>query len=324
MMERDDDLLLILFALLASDADDEFASELVNRAIRRWSQRKERHWSPELEELVMMWPRGRSRSRQRRMEEAREVAQSVVDGFRSGFAESIRGTLNGLDERLAELKANADRAREFARATDARLTERASELHTFFWAVSSGVDVAETELVRFIPSRMFVDDPLPHHDSLLRLARALHRFAETLDLAPAEELPEESGSWWKKLFFRTKEVATHPEVLAALEAGKRALQGACDKPQAEVNKNQAEAAAALIQSLDATACACVQLGSLLLIKTKDSNSNTALICRTLSPEELKRLEERQTVLSDPSRILEWLESGGALPGKRARKRKSTR
>lgn len=323
-MERDDDLLLILFALLASDADDEFASELVHRAMRRWSQRKERHWSPELEEMLMMWPRGKSRSRQRRMEEAREIAQSVVEGFRSSFEPRIREEVGEVRDAVAELHTQVAATAERAGATEERLTERASELHTFLWAASAGVNLAETELVRFVPSRLFVDDPVPDSPALSRLVDALRTFAEALDLAPAEQLPDESGSWWKKLFFRTKEVATHPEVLSALQAGKRALHGVCEKPQADVNKSQAEAAAALIKALNDTSCACVQLGSLLLIKTKDSNSNTAVICRTLSPEELRRLEERQTVLSDPSRILEWLEAGGALPGKRTKRRRVVR
>ena len=312
MMERDDDVLLMLLAILASDADDDFTAELLHRTMKRWAHRRERSWSPELEELFMMLPRRGSRTR-RRMEEARGIAQSVVDGFQSAFEPRVREDLGHVREAIDGLSAQVKDATGRVVATEQELVGARSELHAFLWATSCGVNLAEAELVRFVPSRLYVGDPLPDSDRLARLVEALRRFAGTLDLLPSEELPEESGSWWKKLFFKTKELATHPEVRDTLEAGKRALHGACEKPQADVNKCQAEAAAALIAALKETKCACIQLGSLLLIKCSDADSNTAVVCRTLTPEELRRLEEKQTVLSDPSRILAWLESGEALP-----------
>ncbi|WP_143076067.1 hypothetical protein [Stigmatella erecta] len=81
-----------------------------------------------------------------------------------------------------------------------------------------------------------------------------------------------------------------------------------DKPQAEANKAQAEGASALISSLANVRNACIQAGTLLIIKRTLPDGESFILTRTLTIGEVKALEENQGMLGRPDRILEWLQS----------------
>lgn len=137
---------------------------------------------------------------------------------------------------------------------------------------------------------------------------AVERLFDPLGFERSYELPDESGSWWKKLLLRTKGFFASADVQKRLRTAEGALEAHyLDKPQAEANHLQAGAAAPLITALGTTPNACIQVGTLLLVKaTKDGQS--AVITRTLTKEELRRLEENQAMLKRPDQVLEWLET----------------
>lgn len=64
-----------------------------------------------------------------------------------------------------------------------------------------------------------------------------------------------------------------------------------------------QAASSIISSLSETTMACVQAGSLLVVKAT-TNDNSAVVVRTLTPLELKHLEENQSLIRKPEKILE--------------------
>jgi hypothetical protein len=120
------------------------------------------------------------------------------------------------------------------------------------------------------------------------------------------EFPSEQGSWWKQIFYRTKDAVSQKGVQKRLEKVERAVKANyLDKPQAEANAHQAVAVSSLINALKEIPNACIQVGSLLVVKTGDDNKSIVL-ARTLTAEELKRLKENQSMLRHPDLILEWL------------------
>jgi hypothetical protein len=157
---------------------------------------------------------------------------------------------------------------------------------------------------------LFLGDPVPDEASRKYVLSSLEDFLEIFQIERSSELPDESGSWWKRLLFRTKTLLTHDEVQDRFRKAEEALEAKyLDKPQAEANSLQAGAAAQLITALDSTHNACVQVGSLLLVKATDANGKCAVIARTLTSDELRRIEENQAILKRPEEILEWLGGG---------------
>lgn len=184
------------------------------------------------------------------------------------------------------------------------------DLRSFVWAASVGADISAIKMVRYIPVRVYLKDTTPDAKIPERIVQFILNIAETMGFEKAEEFPEESGSWWKRLFLKTKEALTHKEVTDRLDKAERAAElKYLDKPQAEANKSQAEAASSLISALKETNNACVQAGSLLIVKATSADGNSCVLARTLTLTELKWLEENQALLRDPQQILEHLQRG---------------
>ena len=160
---------------------------------------------------------------------------------------------------------------------------------------------------RFIPVRLFLADPLPEERDLDLLVHSIQRLGETFGFAMAEEFPPESGSWWKRFILKTKDVLTHRELTSRLKKAEKAVESAyLDKPQAEANHHQADAAASVIASLQNTPNACVQVGTLLVVKATDENGYSGVFATTLSVSDIKRLESDRSVLRQPQRVFQWL------------------
>lgn len=308
-MTPEDDVMMFLLGLLTAQEDDDQIRHMAYRYLRRHAMRQERAWGPELEELFMMLERGpRPRSRERRMSEAREIAESVLAGFRTSFESVINNRIGEIDSALTNVSTGQD-------ALVRSVAALGSELHLSQWAISCGVDFGKARLVRYVPVRVYLSDPVPEKPQLDKLIRALEELARSLGLIKAEELPEESGSWWKRIFWKTREALNHEEVRKRLEKAERAVEIATlDKPQADANKAQAEAAACVMDKLHDITAACLQFGSLLIIKTTKASGESIMVSRTLTPVELKELEENQTLLGQPSQILEWLECNAGKKG----------
>jgi hypothetical protein len=304
MERKEDDLLLLVLALvLGRDDDEPFADELFHRLRRRG--RFHELQDPELEylfERAFRHPR-----RPRRLEEAREIANSVLDGFRQGFQERVEKQIAEIGERVASIETSHGELAETVERRHEEQVASAYGLHEFIWFMTSGADVMNAKTTRYIPLRLFLGDPLPDEAARQRIVSAVEELVEPLGFERSYELPEESGSWWKRLLLRTKGVFTNEEVQRRLRTAEKALEVTClEKPQAEANHLQAGAAAQLITALGSTPNACVQVGSLLLVKATDHDGKCAVMARTLTTDELRRIEENQAILKKPEEVLEWL------------------
>lgn len=103
---------------------------------------------------------------------------------------------------------------------------------------------------------------------------------------------------------RTKDAVTQPEVVERLKKVERAveIQG-LHKPQSEINKNEAEAVAALLKALEHVPTAAIQAGAILLIKTSNPHNGPCIQVRTLTQRELTHLEKDQKLMASPHDIL---------------------
>ncbi len=121
----------------------------------------------------------------------------------------------------------------------------------------------------------------------------------------AEYLP----SWWQRLGYSVRSAFTRPAITNRLRKAERAVEATyLDRPQAEANQLQANGAASVIGSLSTANNACVQVGSLLVVKATAADGTSVVVARTLTQMELDDLSKNQTVLKDPATILEFLQS----------------
>lgn len=276
-------------------------------------------WGPELDEMLEYALHRPSR----RYIDGRNlegITRGLMREFTSHIERNIEKSNNNISEKVTEqsnklisqidsLVNNQEKIFDDIKEQEKQLNSSKGELHNFIWLSSVGADFKNTKIKRYIPARIYISDPVPNKDTLKNLTERLEKFVELIDFELTDDFPEEKGSWWKRFFFKTKEMLTQDEVLQRVDSAEKALKlKHLDKPQAEANKMQAEAASQLIASLKDTSAACVQVGSLLLIKAPNNNGDSAIFSRTLTEKELKELEENQSILGKPEKVLDWLQS----------------
>jgi hypothetical protein len=83
---------------------------------------------------------------------------------------------------------------------------------------------------------------------------------------------------------------TRPAIATRLRKAERAVEATyLDKPQAEANHFQAIGAASVIGALAGADNACVQVGSLLVVKATAADGKCVVVARTLTTDELDDL-----------------------------------
>jgi nucleoside 2-deoxyribosyltransferase len=162
-----------------------------------------------------------------------------------------------------------------------------------------------------VPIRAYLADDDPKKAE--QFAKAIALFKEALDLVVVDDPPAESGSWWKRWLTTTRDLASQPEVAERLRKAERALEmQTLHKVQSEVDKNQAEAAQALIASLAGIDNAAIQVGSLLIVKTT-TEKGPKLAVRTLTQNQLSLLEKNSDLFKQPEEIIRLLSEGTEPP-----------
>lgn len=186
------------------------------------------------------------------------------------------------------------------------------ELHNYLIYQYLGEDLSSIKLDRFIPVRVYLSDE--NETDIRKVSDAIDKLLAAFGFEFSDDFPAEKGSWWKKWFAKSREVATQPEVADRLEKIERALDlKGLHKPQAEVDKAQAEAIATLTAATKDIPNVAIQAGSILLVKTTDGNQSPCLQVRTLSTKELIYLENNQHLLCKPATVMESLSKGTNHP-----------
>lgn len=282
--------------------------------------RETQFWDPELDHLLEYALHRPSRYREDRelvsvtrglMREFTDHIERNIEKSNSDLKKQISGIgdqSSHLEKKIASIKGSHTELAREVKEHGIEITLSKGELHNFLWLSSVGADLKQSKAQRYVPAKVYIADPVPDRSELNNITERLNALAALLGFDLTDDLPEENGSWWKKIFYKTKEFLTHDEVLERVESAEAALKlKHLDKPQAEANKAQAEAASQLITALKDTSAACVQVGSLLLVKAPNNNGDSAIFTRTLTTKELKELEENQSILGQPEKVLEWLQ-----------------
>ena len=177
----------------------------------------------------------------------------------------------------------------------------AAELHHWLAIQSLGLDLSNVKIPRFIPMRVYLSD-VPD-EGVEGIVAAIGEFINAFGFEVTDAFPEVRGSWYKKWFAKTIEVASQPEVEKRLSKIERAVElRGLGLPQAEIDERQASAVSALINAIGPIPSAAIQSGSILLLKLTVDGQATIQV-RTLSQREMIVLENHQDLLDSPKDIL---------------------
>ncbi|OSM02266.1 putative anti-sigma-factor antagonist [Magnetofaba australis IT-1] len=233
----------------------------------------------------------------------------------------LREFVHNLEQRVGETQNDARRQHDLSKErmlslSDSidRIEERQNStnkvLHNYLIYQHLGDVLNSVKLDRFIPVRVYLSDD--NEADVRKVSSAIDKLLGAFGFEFSDDFPAEKGSWWKKWFAKSTEVATQPEVTDRLEKIERALElKGLHKPQSEVDKAQAEAIAALTAATKDIPNVAIQAGSILLVKTTDGNSGPCLQVRTLSTKELIYLENNQHLLCKPETVMQSLSHGSS-------------
>lgn len=131
-------------------------------------------------------------------------------------------------------------------------------------------------------------------------------FLKTKKLNVETELPDEKGSWFKRLFAKTQDLTTSEEFKEKIGEAEYGLKlHTITKQQSEIDKNQAEAVSKIIDSVKDIQNAAIKIGSILIVKTTVSHIPNIAV-KNLSLKEMIELENKPSLLRSPIDLLEKL------------------
>ena len=190
------------------------------------------------------------------------------------------------------------------------LTQKNADLsagtHEWLAIQSLGIDSAEVKISRFVPLRAYLSDT--PEGTIENVSDAIGDLLKAFEFEISDDFPPIIGSWYKKWFANTKDIATQPEVIKRLEKIERAVElKGLGQPQADIDKTQSQAIASLLEAVEKIPNAAIQAGSIILVKTTLTSGPTIKV-KTLSQRELIHLENNQKLLLSPADLLENLSS----------------
>ncbi|GAA4533939.1 hypothetical protein GCM10023192_28070 [Amycolatopsis samaneae] len=133
--------------------------------------------------------------------------------------------------------------------------------------------------------------------------RATLAVLDVFGIEVTDERPPVIGSWFKVMLGRTKKALTSAEMADVMTRLERAIEmPVLHKPQAEIDAARADAVAKLITALGSERNACIQAGSVFLLKV-----DGAIVSRNLSQRDLAFLERNSRLLGSPREVLAALD-----------------
>ncbi|QDT53609.1 hypothetical protein Pan44_16310 [Caulifigura coniformis] len=202
-----------------------------------------------------------------------------------------REAYRSLDERLSNLAASTQQLQ--------------ADAHAIFAVQSMGIDLDEVRIHRFLPVRVYVDREDP--EAVAEVERAVNDTLDAFGLDVADEFPPQQGSWFKKWFARSKEIATSEEMKDVGRKMKRAAElHGMERMQAEINEIQANAIATLTDKAKEFDNAAFQCGTALVVVTTDDAGRKNTVGVTLTAAQAIALENNQQLLYSPGTLLRQL------------------
>ena len=137
-------------------------------------------------------------------------------------------------------------------------------------------------------------------------------FFETAGFEISEEGRIKQGSWFKeKVVYKIRNVFRSKETKEIFDKTKKAIElQQIEVHQSQANKNNAEAAAALLTAVKDVPFFATKMGSLVIIKTTDQNGKEQVITRLLTTEENIFCDKNPEILNNPIELLNSLNNNG--------------
>lgn len=154
--------------------------------------------------------------------------------------------------------------------------------------------------VQVLPVRYYIDTD--DRSVAVEVEGALELLLESYGFRVEMPYRVETGSFFRKVFYSSRERLTPEEVAASLAkieraAGVRAL----DLPQSQVDANRADGVAKLLAALERSPSAVIQIGSILLVKVEGTP-----VVMNLTPQELAELERAPSLFRTPHEVLDFI------------------
>ena len=221
-----------------------------------------------------------------------ENLKSAV-GFQRGVIDDLRDACHDLAKMIKGLEKS--------------LNETTSDLETMIWLSQSGHNLDDVPLRRPAPVRIFVGDPVPHVGALHRLSKAVVLLASDLGYDVSRDYEAQQGSWYKRFWIKTKEVATKDEVVSRVTKMEKVLENQLlGQGIANKSKKDAESTSMLLNALENIENAAIQLESILLVKVTGPDGKPIVSVKALSTDEIIAIEKNKRLLKQPDRILDEL------------------
>lgn len=136
-------------------------------------------------------------------------------------------------------------------------------------------------------------------------------FFETAGFEISEEGKIKQGSWFKeKVVYKIRNVFRSKEAKEIFDKTKKAIElQQIEVHQSQANKNNAEAAAALLTAVKDVPFFATKMGSLIIIKTTEQNGKEQVITRLLTTEETIFYDQNPALLNNPIELLNSLNNG---------------
>lgn len=218
---------------------------------------------------------------------------------------SLDGSLKDISNSLAKQDHKESYSIKMIEGLRGELHSIRSDMYSFFIIDSMGLSHSRVRETRYIPVRVYVSED--DEKAIAAIRSAASSFGNELGFVTATSFKPERGSWFQKWIAKSREALTSQETEDVLKKGKRALElAAVHKKQAEVNRENAEAASAFIKAIENTPNAVAQFGSLLIVKLTDNNGRCSVFTRDLSIKEMEYIESNPELTRNPQIILEKL------------------
>lgn len=145
-----------------------------------------------------------------------------------------------------------------------------------------------------------------------RIFDTTSNFFETSGFEISEEGKIKQGSWFKeKVVYKIRNVFRSKEAKELFDKAKKAIElQQLEVHQSQVNKNNAEAAAALLTAVKDVPFFATKMGSLVIIKITDQNGKEQVITRLLTTEETIFYDQNSALLNNPIELLNSLNNSG--------------
>jgi type III restriction enzyme len=144
-----------------------------------------------------------------------------------------------------------------------------------------------------------------------RIFDATINFFETSGFEISEEGKIKQGSWFiEKVVYKIRNIFRNKEAKEIFDKTKKAIElQQIEVHQSQANKNNAEAAAALLTAVKDVPFFATKIGSLIIIKTTDQNDKEQVITRLLTTEETIFYDQNPALLNNPIELLNSLING---------------